>query len=70
MHRHMPGEPWTFCGRRGRETAIWWEPPSTSTLESGSAGVRVGSCGKYGVMMRYGHRKVKMKYRGAVFLSA
>lgn len=39
-NRPMPGELWTFFGRRGRETAIWWEPRSTSTLESGSEEVR------------------------------
>lgn len=41
-HRPTPDVPWTFCGRRDRETAIWWELPSTSTLESGCAGVRQG----------------------------
>lgn len=41
-HRPMPGEQWTSCGRRDRGTAILSEPPSTSTLESGSAGVRCG----------------------------
>lgn len=45
MRRPMHGEPWTFCGRRGRGIATWWEPPSISTQESGCAGVRVNTKG-------------------------
>lgn len=41
-YRPTPDVPWIFCGRRDRETAIWWELPSTSTLESGCAEVRQG----------------------------
>lgn len=72
-HRPMPGELWTFFGRRGRETAIWWEPPSTSTLESGSEEVReqvqgglvteeererLGQC----LLLKEGNRKSDLKY--------
>lgn len=63
-HRSMPGEPLTFCGRSGRETAIWSEPPSTSTLGSGCEEVRgrVGSGRQEGVKMSRKGEEVTWAY--------